>query len=46
MHILNSCVVYQVSKLSTLGVPYPSHISSLLDCHLTRHSLSLMFLQL
>jgi len=33
-------------KLSTLGVRHPSRMPSLLDCYSTRHSRSLVFLQL
>jgi len=49
----SSCKVYAYSqflcnlasfKLSTLDVRHPSRISSLLDCYLTRHSRSLIFL--
>jgi len=41
----NSCLVASF-KLPTLDVRHPSHIHSLLDCYSTRHSRSLMLLQL
>jgi len=39
------CILASV-KLSTLGVRHRSRIPSLLDCYSTRHSRSVIFLQL